>query len=423
MAKIRLFFLQLLFFGAPLVYAWLYLPFVGIDLSYIAQRIPGLSWSGFESVKVTFLFFCVFLASLSHLILLFQQKKPGQLSRSFFTAALVFFSWTAVALFINQKINPYFAFGNLEKHHGWFFYMMLFILFFLLRQNTHLEHRRLFMMSFLWFGWVTLYSFFQKLWLDPLQDFYETRLDMRRVFSTLWNPNYLAWLVLMILPLMHETVFAHKGHHKALWDVLLWIFWGVLIYWTGSYLAWIFFALYVFIVIMNHVIVDRKQRFIFWSLFIVCVFWALWFIFLHYGQDILSLQKMQWFIARFYLWKTWIAALFHDIPHFLFGYGPDGFLPVSEYFRHPLLSVYEDPAYRIDRSHNIFIDFTLHFGFILLCLIIYFVARIWKYITPGKQISLMFFVLYFSFNIPVLVHFLLVIQILASYEKKRIIRR
>lgn len=40
MAKIRFFFLQVLFFGAPLVYAWLYIPFIGIDLSDIARHVP-----------------------------------------------------------------------------------------------------------------------------------------------------------------------------------------------------------------------------------------------------------------------------------------------------------------------------------------------------------------------------------------------
>lgn len=54
----------------------------------------------------------------------------------FFLTVVIFFAWTAIALFINQNINPYFAFGNLEKHHGWFFYVALLILFFLLRQNS-----------------------------------------------------------------------------------------------------------------------------------------------------------------------------------------------------------------------------------------------------------------------------------------------
>lgn len=422
MAKIRFFFLQLLFVWVPLIYAWFYIPFLGIDLSDIAERIPGLRWSWFESVKVMFLFFCVFWASVFHVIALFQKKK-GEISMTFFATALIFFVWTAVALFVNQRINPYFAFGNLEKQHGWFFYTALLIVFFLLRQNTSWEHKKLLYMSFWWFFGVTVYAFFQKIWLDPLQDFYETRIDMRRVFSTLGNPNYLAGLALMILPLLHETIFAHKAQHKALWDVLLWIIGGLLVYWTGSYLAWIFFAAYVFVVVMNHIITGHKYRSLFWSLFIVSVVVALWSIFSQYGQDILALQKMQWFIARFYLWKTGVAALMHDIPHFLFGYGPDGFFSVSEYFRHPLLSVYEDPAYRIDRSHNVFIDFALHFGVPLLWVVLFLVARVWKYLSTGKQLSLVFFALYFSFNIPVLVHFLLILQILASVEKKRIIRR
>lgn len=85
--------------------------------------------------------------------------------------------------------------------------------------------------------------------------------------------------------------------------------------------------------------------------------------------------------------------------------------------------MYEDPAYRIDRSHNVFIDFALHFGVPLLGVILFLIIRAWKYLSIGQQLSLLFFALYFSFNIPVLVHFLLVIQILASVEKKRIIRR
>jgi hypothetical protein len=421
MAKIRFFFLQLLFFGAPLIYTWLYIPFVNIDLSSLFQFVP--IWSGFESVKVIFLFFCVLAASVFHLLILFQKKKPWNIPMLFFTSIVIFFLWTVIALFINQSINPYFAFGNFEKHHGWFFYAALFVLFFLLRQNSSSEHRRLFMMSFLGCVGVMLYAIFQKLWLDPLQDFYETRLDTHRIFSTLGNPNYLAWLVLMILPLMHETVFAHKGEHKALWDVLLWIVGGLLIYSTGSYLAWICFALYVFIVLMNHVIAYSRHRYAFWSVFIVSILGGISFLWYHYSEDILALQKMQGFIARFYLWKTGFAALTHDVWHFLFWYGPDGFLPVSEHFRHPLLSVYEDPAYRIDRSHNVILDFALHFGVVTLGIILFFAARVLKYLSVGKQISLLFFVLYFSFNIPVLVHFLLVLQIFASFERKRIIRR
>gem|GEM_PF-1045524 len=102
--------------------------------------------------------------------------------------------------------------------------------------------------------------------------------------------------------------------------------------------------------------------------------------------------------------------------HFFFGYGPDGFLSISEYFRHPLLSVYEDPAYRIDRSHNVFLDFMLQFGVLLSVLCLFSIARLFRHLSYGKKIALLFFALYFFFNIPVLVHYLVVLQILSSLD-------
>lgn len=109
--------------------------------------------------------------------------------------------------------------------------------------------------------------------------------------------------------------------------------------------------------------------------------------------------------------------------HFLFGYGPDGFLAVSEHFRHPLLSVYEDPAYRIDRSHNVFLDFALHFGVPLLLTLLILLFKNLKYLSQSKKISLLLFGLYFSFNIPVLVHFLILLLIVTSIQKKPLIRK
>lgn len=98
-------------------------------------------------------------------------------------------------------------------------------------------------------------------------------------------------------------------------------------------------------------------------------------------------------------------------------------MAVSEHFRHPLLSVYEDPAYRIDRSHNFFLDFALHFGVLVLGVVIFFIVRILKNLSQGQKLSLLFFAVYFAFNIPVLVHFLLILQILASAQAKTIAHR
>jgi len=154
--------------------------------------------------------------------------------------------------------------------------------------------------------------------LDPLQNFYQTRLDTDRIFSTLGNPNYLAGLVLMILPLMHEYLFVQKGQYKTLWDFILWIVGGLLIYWTGSYLAWIFFALYVFVILIHHIIKNKSHRLIFWVIFFLILVFGVAFFWNEYSHDILEMEKMRGFIARFYLWQTGLAALTSDMGHFLF---------------------------------------------------------------------------------------------------------
>ncbi len=266
MKKIRFFFLQILFLFTPLIYAWLYMPGVGFDISSLVHRVfSGITWSGFESVKVTFFLFCMTGALLAHFISLFFEKKV-RISRIFIISLSVFFLWTALSLWVNLGINTYFAFGNPEKHHGWFFYAALFGVFFLLRALSPQERKKLMNLSFIGFAGVLIYALFQKMGLDPLTPFYETRLNMARAFSTLGNPNYLAGLVLMMLPLLHETMFTHKGEQKALWDILLWIVGGCLIYWTGSYLAWIFFFLYVLVIIVQHIFPRKKHQFIFWIL-------------------------------------------------------------------------------------------------------------------------------------------------------------
>jgi len=420
MIKIRFFFLQALFLLSPLIYAWFYIPGIGVDLAWIVRYVfPNISWSGFEAVKVHFFLFCVSGAFLSHLVVLLHNKKPAYLSRTFFISLGFVFFWTICSLWLNYGVNIYFAFGNPEKHHGWFFYIALFVLFFLLRSISSRERRLLIHTSFVAFCGVVIYAFFQKIGFDPLAPFYQTRLDANRAFSTLGNPNYLAGFVLMMLPLLHETIFIHKGKNKAFWDIILWIVWGITIYWAGSYLAWIIFVFYIFVIFLSHLVPVKKHRNIFWIYFVFIVVVTGFYFWREYGQDILNMQKMKGFIARWYLWKTGLAAVLYDSWHFLFWYGPDWFLAVSKYFRHSMLSIYEDPAYRIDRSHNVFIDFALHFGVPALAAVLFFSIRHIRHLSHGKKVALLLFVLYFSFNIPVLIHFLLLLQIMTSHEEKK----
>lgn len=116
---------------------------------------------------------------------------------------------------------------------------------------------------------------------------------MRRAFANLGNPNYLAGFVLIMLPLFHETIFVHKGEHKALWDIILWVVGGVVIYWTGSYLAWIIFTGYVLVILLTHIVSKKKHRDTFWISLVVIAFLAGILFWQEYGRDVLEMQKMK----------------------------------------------------------------------------------------------------------------------------------
>jgi hypothetical protein len=141
------------------------------------------------------------------------------------------------------------------------------------------------------------------------------------------------------------------------------------------------------------------------------------YLIIHSGEHILEIQKIKGFIARYFLWETGIHSIFGDIRNTLFGYGPDGFLAVSEHFRSPELSVFEDPNFRIDRSHNVWIDFLIHFGVPMGGLIMYYIFSSWKKLPLSHKEALVLFSIFFFFNIPVLVHYILLLQILTLSDK------
>ena len=129
--------------------------------------------------------------------------------------------WTLCSYLVNNEINPYFWFGNIEKFHGWYLYLSLLILGIILSTNTRQENMKFLTISLFSSGFVCLYALFQYIGWDPLTASYSTRLDLSRVFSTLGNPNYLAGYTLMLLPLVGEKVFSKTKQKYHLGYTLL----------------------------------------------------------------------------------------------------------------------------------------------------------------------------------------------------------
>ena len=149
-------------------------------------------------------------------------------------------------------------------------------------------------MTFIGFFGVALYSFFQRIGLDPLRELYNSRLDPWRIFSTLGNPNYLAGYALIMLPLLRVYRFKNESSwQENLWEISVWIVGGTLIYWSGSYLAWILFAGYIGYVIVGGVITKKEHRHIFWILFGFFTVVGIWWIWHNYSAEILAAQKMK----------------------------------------------------------------------------------------------------------------------------------
>lgn len=140
---------------------------------------------------------------------------------------------------------------------------------------------------------MALYAVFQKSGLDPLAPFYQTRIDTHRIFSTLGNPNYLAGFVLMMLPLLREVITWGGEEYRIFRSLLLCFLTGILVYWTGSYMAWIVYLFYLFVLALRSLVPDKSSRNKFWIVGIIVGIVAFVFFWREYGADILEMQKMK----------------------------------------------------------------------------------------------------------------------------------
>ncbi len=396
--------LSLLFLILPLSYAWFYIPWISVTLAHIFPQLGG-----FEKVKILFFLGFITLATLFFL-------GTRRLTKNHLILISLFFGWSIISYIVNQDINPYFWFGNMEKFHGWYLYLGLLMLGIILSTSERAEQKKYLTFSLISGGIVCFYALSQKLGLDPIQSLYSSRLDATRIFGTLWNPNYLAGYVLMLMPLSLLLT----ESRKTLWWCLVGFF-SLILFWTKSLFGIGVFVWYVYYLLLyKYTPLEQKERHritctILWIIIVLWIYMAQ-----RYGDQILEVQKIKGFIARYFLWETGIHTIFGDIRNTLFGYGPDGFLGVSELFRSPELAFYEDPSFKIDRSHNVWLDFFIHFGIPLGGYIIYWIFSQWKKLPLSHKETLVLFSIFFFFNIPIIVHYLLLVQILTMTDYRQL---
>ena len=135
----------------------------------------------------------------------------------------------------------------------------------------------------------------------------------------------------------------------------------------------------------------------------------------------LSIEKLWSMLARPFIWETSIIAIIDTPKTILFGYWPDTLQIVFDKFKVEELSTYETSYYTADRTHNIFLDFIYFFWLLAWWIISWFMIK-WFYISEDRaiKVSIFLFLLFFCFNIPISIHFILVLLLLAWIYSKEL---
>lgn len=366
-------------------------------LFWIEKEITLFWIWGFEWIKSLFI---IFIWILSFIFLLLYKDKNTEKNNIYWLCCGII-----ILTIIISSIFSIWSWGFIlwlsEKHHWWLYYISLIFIF--LALIIWFEKRNYFKtinIIFIYFWVLGIYGIMQKIWLDPLLNYYETRVSLTRIFWTLWNANYLAWLSLILLPLTQLL----KNKYYKYW---LFIYCFIILILTWSYF-WIFllglYIIYKFYSINKYLSIWLTLLLFTFSL---QVFHNSW------------IEKLWSMKSRPYMWISTYSAIIESPKTILIWNWPDTLQEVFHQYKHEKLNIYETSTYTADRSHNLFLDLIYFFWILWWGLMIFFLlytVKLSNNIFVSESIILFF--LFFSFNIPVTIHFLIILILIAGIYKK-----
>ncbi|MDD5377409.1 MAG: hypothetical protein PHH16_04850 [Candidatus Gracilibacteria bacterium] len=350
--------------------------------------------SSYERIKVE-----LFYGLLIALIPFWIRSPFFKKSRAFFENKRNIFGIIAllIILCISAVLAPDLQtalLGGGEKQHGILLFIALGIFFLVLATLPEIYRISFIKISFVSLAFVLFYATMQWMGLDQLGSRYILSFSEGRVFSTLGNPNYLAGFFILFLPLVQKALKTRAM--RNLWYGLL--LFGVAI--SGSLFGISIVLGYFIFRLFSHY---GKRR-----LYIPIIATTICILGISIVSPIVPREKLGSAEHHMIIWETGIRAVFASPERMLFGYGPEQFRTIF-----PRFVAKEDARYfqdnTPDRAHDIFLDILFSFGIVglvsfLALLLVFFRNRTIS--APSSQV-MMLFLLFFSFNIPVLVHFLI----------------
>ncbi len=367
--------------------------FAGLGEGFIIKNGIG----SFESVKMPFFLALLFLASCE----IFWKERDFFSKKTL--SLLIGLIWVGLTSFlVNREWVRDFLLGIGEKQHGILLILGLIWLWYLLSFASKKEQSTL--NTILLFSWsivacisliegVFRYNIFTGTVFQTTGSWWDVRST-----ATLGNPNYVAWYLLMLLPLTLSHI---KRWEKYILTLLLFI--GILM--TKSVIG-ISLALAFLVFLIGKYFLGKRVYIIFPLILLTLLSLVLY----RYSES----DKWLSLISRFVLMReTIVLALEHPL-HTIFWYGPNGVIEMYQWVRSAIINAYFPPNMTIDSSHNIFLDIVVKYGIIWLVIFSSFIAFRWKNLETFAQYGLILGFLFFSLNVVVVSHLIVMVLLLMS---------
>lgn len=288
-----------------------------------------------------------------------------------------------------------------EKYH-WFLFFTSLLLFFTSIYFWYEEedYKKIINYIFIITVPVYIYALIQWAWNDPLLALYESWKTITRTTSFFGNPNFLAGYILMLLPLSNFLTNNIVKYSFLITSIFV-------LFSTGSYL-WIFlWIVYVLYFLYNF---DKK---IFLTFFISGIIW------LAFVVNSLTAEKIWTLTIKPHIATSTLKTIISSPKAILVWYWADTMQEIYDKENSSELSKYETSSYLLDRSYNLFVDFIFFFWIFGWLLISFFIIKS-LFITTSNDIrlSILLFIIFFSFNIVISIHYILLLLILAWVYNK-----
>ena len=379
-----------LFASIPLIFSHF---FAGLWEGFIIRNGIG----SFESVKMPIFLILTAIVTFEMCFrdIFFSRKSL------FLALWLSFFGVFGYFFFPHDNLRD-FLFGIWEKQHGILLPIALIWTWYLISLLSKKERSILSTVILCSWGIIALISivegvFGYNIFTSTVFQTTGSWGDIRST-ATLGNPNYVAWYLLMLIPLTLSHI---KRWEKYILIFLLFL--GILM--TKSVIGVsLAIAFLVFLI---------GKYFLWNQAYIVLPLIALFlFSMVYYRYD----QSEKWLslTSRFILMRETIILWIEHPLNTLFGYGPNGVIEMYEWVRSAVIDAYFPPDSTIDSSHNIFVDIAVKYGLIGLGLFVWLIARQWKHLDTWARYGLVVGLMFFSLNVIVVSHWIVLVFFLSQ---------